>query len=122
MAGKHLFVAALGLTAVMLSACSIQRAQEASEAQASMVGMQKERVLACMGAPAHNATVGATEVWTYNSGGVHGDPDNGIPARYCKVDIVMSDDRVSRVNYSGPTGGLLSKGEQCAYAVDNCLH
>jgi hypothetical protein len=32
----------------------------------------------------------------------------------------MSGGRVSRINYSGPTGALLSAGEQCAYPVQNC--
>lgn len=27
---------------------------------------------------------------------------------------------VSRVNYAGPTSGLLTGGEQCAFAVENC--
>jgi hypothetical protein len=42
--------------------------------------------------------------------------------RYCTVNVVMSGGWVSRVNYSGPTGGLLSAGEQCACAVQNCVH
>jgi hypothetical protein len=41
--------------------------------------------------------------------------------RYCTVNVVVSAGRVSRVNYSGPTGGLLTAGEQCAFAVQNCL-
>lgn len=41
--------------------------------------------------------------------------------RYCIVNIVMSNGRVSRLNYSGPTGGILTSGEQCAFAVQNCL-
>ena len=40
--------------------------------------------------------------------------------RYCTVNVVISGGRVNRINYSGPTGGLLSVGEQCAYAVQNC--
>jgi hypothetical protein len=32
----------------------------------------------------------------------------------------MVEGRVSRVNYVGPTGGLLTGGEQCAFAVQNC--
>jgi hypothetical protein len=124
---------------VALTACSIQRAQEASEAQASMVGMPKEQVLQCMGSPASTAIAGATEVWTYNSG--NGWTDTFATAhasggsysttafgsaistkRFCKVDVVMTAGRVARVNYSGPTGGLITKGEQCAFAVENCLH
>lgn len=41
--------------------------------------------------------------------------------RYCTVNVAMTDGRVSRVNYSGPTGGLLTAGEQCAFAIQNCV-
>jgi hypothetical protein len=41
--------------------------------------------------------------------------------RFCKVDIVMTKGVVSEVNYSGPTGGILTQGEQCAFAVQNCV-
>jgi hypothetical protein len=130
---------ALGLCALLVSGCSIQRAQEAAEARTKMVGMSKERILACMGAPDSSAVVGQTEVWSYRTG--NGQTDTfGLAnawggrgwasgfgsavstSRYCKVDVVMSAGQVSRVNYSGPTGGLLTQGEQCAFAVDNCLH
>lgn len=40
--------------------------------------------------------------------------------RYCTVNVVLRDGLVSRVNYAGPTGGLLTGGEQCAFAVENC--
>jgi len=41
--------------------------------------------------------------------------------RYCTVNVAMTDGRVSRINYSGPTGGLLTAGEQCAFAVQSCM-
>ncbi len=41
---------------------------------------------------------------------------------YCIVDVLFNDGRVSKVNYSGPTGGVLTGGEQCAYVVQNCAH
>jgi hypothetical protein len=41
-----------------------------------MIGFSKERVLACMGPPTKQATVGATEVWSYESG------DNFTAASY----------------------------------------
>jgi hypothetical protein len=41
-------------------------------------------------------------------------------SRFCNINIVMSGGIVSAVNYQGPTGGLLTRGEQCAYAVDRC--
>jgi hypothetical protein len=43
-------------------------------------------------------------------------------SRYCNVSVVMADGRVSRINYTGPTGGALTGGEQCAFAVQNCTH
>ena len=42
-------------------------------------------------------------------------------SRFCNVNIVMTAGLVSAVNYTGPTGGLLTAGEQCAYAVDPCV-
>jgi hypothetical protein len=42
--------------------------------------------------------------------------------RFCTVNVVMNDGRVSRLNYSGATGGLLTGGEQCAFAVENCTN
>jgi hypothetical protein len=42
-------------------------------------------------------------------------------SRFCTVSVVMNGNVVSAVNYAGPTGGLLSRGEQCAYAVEACL-
>src|SRR5260221_10448253 len=53
----------------LVAGCSVQRAQTASKAQATMVGMPAENVLACMGPPQAQATQGNTEVWSYNSGG-----------------------------------------------------
>jgi hypothetical protein len=115
--------------AAALGGCAIQRAQVAQEAQGSMIGMPKEQVLACMGPPINRAAEGTTEVWAYNSG-------NGLTttsasygrfggsavssSRFCNVNIVMSAGQVSAVNYTGPTGGLLTAGEQCAYAVERC--
>jgi hypothetical protein len=122
-----------------LTGRSIQRAQEAADAKAKFVGMPEEQILACMGTPDNSAVAGGTEVWTYHSGNGHTDTFAAVDtwgrngwasgfgsaistSRYCRVDVVMTAGRVSRVNYSGPTGGLLTQGEQCAFAVDNCLH
>jgi hypothetical protein len=41
--------------------------------------------------------------------------------RYCTIHVVMTDGRVSRLNYAGPTGGILTGGEQCAFAIQNCV-
>lgn len=134
----------------LVSGCAIQRSQEAQQARASMVGMTKEQILACMGPAAQKATEGQTEVWSYASGNgwngtvasatgsgtsqatfsgnqVYGNSSGSAfgtavsTRRFCTVNVVMSGGIVSAVNYQGPTGGLLSAGEQCAFAVDACV-
>jgi hypothetical protein len=136
--------------AAALAGCALQRAQVAQDARAQMVGMSKEQVLGCMGPPGNKAAEGQTEVWSYASGNgyssttaiadatttaqassfgnqVYGSATTtgvGTAAstrRFCTVNIVMSAGRVSAVNYNGPTGGLLTAGEQCAFAVDACV-
>jgi hypothetical protein len=89
--------------------------------------MTKEQILSCMGPPSQKAAEGQTEVWSYFSGNGRETVSygNGVAVgtrRFFYVNIVMAAGRVSRVNYSGPTGGLLSQGEQCAFAVQNCVH
>jgi hypothetical protein len=126
-------IAASTLAFVFVGGCAVQRAETARTAKVEMVGLPKEKVLACMGVPANKMAVGATEVWAYNSGNgqtegsVFASGGNGFASgfgessqRFCNVSIVMTKDVVSEVNYSGPTGGLLTAGEQCAFAVQNC--
>jgi outer membrane protein assembly factor BamE (lipoprotein component of BamABCDE complex) len=113
-----------------LAGCAIQRAQIAEDARAQMIGMPKEQVLACMGAPSNKAAEGATEVWGYASGNgmtvasASFDRYGGTAVssnRFCNINIVFAGGQVSAVNYTGPTGGLLTAGEQCAYAVNACV-
>jgi hypothetical protein len=115
--------------ALMLAGCSIQRAQVANEAQNKMIGLSKEQILACMGPPANRASEGATEVWSYNSGNgqttavVSGSQTFATAIstqRFCTVNVAMTNGYVSAVNYLGPTGGLITAGEQCAFAVQGC--
>ena len=136
---------------LFLSGCSLQRAQDARDAKVQMVGMTKDQVFACMGPPTQKATEGKTEIWSYNSGNGRVDAfatantfgsaaatqnGNTINAsgntfgvasgiqekRFCVVNLVMNNKHVSAVNFIGPTGGILTQGEQCAYAVANCIH
>jgi outer membrane protein assembly factor BamE (lipoprotein component of BamABCDE complex) len=126
---RILGIVALG-AAVLLSGCAIQRAQEALDARAQMIGMSKEQVLACMGAPVNKAAEGMTEVWGYNSGNGMTVTDASYgrfggtavsSSRFCNINVVMNKGQVAAINYAGPTGGLLTAGEQCAYAVDACV-
>jgi hypothetical protein len=134
-------LALVSFTALSISGCSSSRfgrAEVATQAKAQMIGMSQEQVLACMGAPAQHAAVGQTEVWSYPSGGdtttvstANGSVDAAGNAsafgtsqsahRYCVVNVVMTAGKVSAVNYTGRTGGWASQGEQCAFAVQNCL-
>jgi hypothetical protein len=126
----------------MLCGCAFQRAQEAADARVQLVGLTKEQVFTCMGIPSQKSKEGAVEVWTYPSGNdqvaafgnasaqTRGDAANAYgtasvygaaTGRLCTVSIAFQQEHVSRVNYVGQTGGLLTQGEQCAYAVRNCL-
>jgi hypothetical protein len=115
---------------VAVGGCAFQRAEVAQDARSQMVGMSKERVLGCMGPPVSKAAEGSTEVWGYDSGNgmqvasISGDRYSATAVsskRFCKINIVFAAGQVSSVNYSGPTGGILTAGEQCAYAVDACV-
>ena len=129
--------------AALLCGCAVMRAKQADEAQTKMIGLSKEQILACMGPPATKAAEGATEVWSYNSGNGYvagtsystanvtagggyatgyGTSVGVAERRFCTVNVVINQTRVSQVNYVGPTGGLLTAGEQCAFAVANCVH
>jgi len=138
------------LCAFLFCGCAMQRAQDAEEAQRRMVGMDKEKVFACMGIPKRKGIEGNTEIWLYESGNRRVDraretasvrrssrsgeydifdslgaglelSDEVRTSRFCTVQIVMNDGRVTAVNYNGPTGGFLTDDEQCAFAVRNCL-
>lgn len=119
---------------VAVGGCAVQRAQVAQDAQGKMIGLSKEQVLACMGPPVNKASEGATEVWSYasgegttvinRSGQYRGQAFATTATRsegeFCTVNVTMTSGRVSHVNYLGPTGGLLTRGEQCAFAVEHC--
>ncbi|QQR69194.1 MAG: hypothetical protein IPI58_00460 [Alphaproteobacteria bacterium] len=135
---------------VLLIGCSVQRSRMAEQAQTDLVGMSKKQILSCMGVPTQKAREDDVEIWVYSSGNGRvdafaagqsygqatatvGGPQisvNGSAStfassaasrRFCVVNVVMQKEIVSAINYSGPTGGMLTKGEQCAYAVENCL-
>jgi hypothetical protein len=86
---------------LVLSACAMQRAQVASDAQNKMVGRSKEQVLACMGPPVNKAAEGATEVWSYDSGNgfTAASYGNGVATsstRHCTVNVTMTNGAVTR--------------------------
>lgn len=129
---------------LLLGGCAMQRAADAETAQKKMVGLSKEDVFTCMGIPKKKGAEGETEIWAYDSGDKRstrtknkvstskdfadaltaslGFEDEVRTSRYCSVQIVMRAGVVTAVHYNGPTGGLLTEDEQCAYAVRNCLN
>jgi hypothetical protein len=94
------------------------------------IGMSKKNLMMCAGVPARQDRVDELEFLTYAGGG---DSTTAAVAtsrwtavsktahRYCEATFVLKDGLVRKVNYQGRTGGLLSKGEQCAFIVENCL-
>jgi outer membrane protein assembly factor BamE (lipoprotein component of BamABCDE complex) len=117
----------VGLLAVLLLptqiSCVGHRVWVASQVESSMIGNTKEQVLLCMGAPPQKASAGKTEVWSYTSGGdlaTLGFFGSSITAhRYCVVNVVFTDDRVTAIKNTGRTG---SHDEQCAFALQNCFN
>ena len=47
--------------------------------------------------------------------------DGSSRSRFCTVNVTMRGGAVAAMNYVGPTGGLLTPNEQCAFAVANCM-
>lgn len=120
-----LLFATLGLTG-----CSIMRAQTAADAQTEMVGMSRAQIRSCMGPATRTASAGADEIWLYDMGngrinasqaGTRNGDAAVRPGRHCTVVVTMRNGRVDQLSYLGVTGGMLTRDEQCAFAVENCV-
>ena len=105
----------------------IGRAKLADRAKYELVGKTKTEILMCAGAPVRSEREGDFEFITYFSGGdksVYVDDEMGyasVKKRYCEVTFVLQNGVVQKVNYTGRTGGLATKGEQCAFVLQNCV-
>ncbi len=99
------------LGVALLASCALQ---QPSDAQKSMVGMSKEQVRGCMGAPEALAANGTTEVWTYASS------NRGKSGGQCKADLVMMQGSVSRIDYHGDAGNEVTRGGVCGFIVEKC--
>lgn len=111
-----------------------QRAEIATRAQGELVGMSKKDLLSCAGVPQRQERVDDLEFLTFSGGGdsvggavvTQTSPSTAVATgrstrRYCEATFVLKDAVVQKVNYQGRTGGLLTKGEQCAFIVENCV-
>lgn len=123
------------LVALILSlgGCVIQRTEQAAQAKQQLVGMTPAQIVMCMGPPHQKVTEAGIEVWSYQSGGAVNSYGNSLggdgyrassgtsEVRDCTINLLFDSGSVSKVQYLGNTGGLLSKGEQCAYIVSGCV-
>ena len=99
-------------------------------AQASMIGLSRADIRACLGEPASRSRVAeGTEIWTYPVGvtttetppwGLGLDFSAIAPREACDVRLVMTNGRVSQVAYSSAGGRALPAGRQCSFPVRQC--
>src|ERR1700733_4537352 len=76
----------------LLSACTVERSEDAAEAQKTLIGFDKSHIQECMGPPLATRASGDTEVWTYSSP-ADAAPDRSqsaslTPRLFCQADIV----------------------------------
>src|SRR5689334_22895825 len=101
---------------VALLGCSPNhRAPMRDRAQSELVGMTKDELFRCAGAPLRQLITDGYEFLTYSGGGV-GTAVQG----YCGPSFVLKDGVVESVNYQD-RAGFPAKGEQCALLLENCL-
>ena len=106
------------LILVTVAGCShsrrTERAELAQRARTELLGLSKIELLTCAGVPVRSAAEGTLEFLSYG-------PSSYGWGGACVVTFVLKDDAVKTISYSGRTGRRSQNGEQCAYAVANCL-
>ncbi|MFH1814351.1 MAG: hypothetical protein ABIF28_09330 [Pseudomonadota bacterium] len=96
--------------------------------------MSKKELLLCAGVPLRQERVEDLEFLTFSGGGdsVSSGAATAVSSRtivgtetssrrYCEATFVLKSNAIEKVSYQGRTGGLLTKGEQCAFIIENCL-
>ena len=118
------------LTLTLAGCITQQRAAVATRAQTELVGMSKKDPLMCAGVPARQERIDDLEFLAYEGGGDSTSAAFRTSAysavskthqRNCEATFVLKDGVVQSVRYKGRTGGLFTKGEQCAFIVENCV-
>ena len=115
------------------SGCAIQRAADAERAQSELIGFTRAELFNCAGVPVRKATESGLEYLVYNSAGDSpvagfGQTTGGSTfltgiarKRYCEATFTLKDGVVTKIMYTGKTGGLLTKGSVCFTIIENCL-
>ena len=108
------------LLALAVAGCGgITASNRAKQAQTDLVGYSKERILACMGAPEAEKTVGQTEVWTYSETVILGSSTT-VVTHSCTANVVFRDDAVASVSYKS-RDALTAPYATCYQLVGNCV-
>ena len=122
----------IGFIVLMLASCGPMQSSQVANQINGMVGLSKEHVLSCMGPPTSTASVGATEVWAYNSVGpittsavVSGNESLAVGSastrqEFCVVNLTMQSDRVVAANYRSQ-GKLLAPSLPCYSVLHACV-
>jgi hypothetical protein len=130
---KLAFVFVIAALLIGCASTKFGRAKLAKRAKVELIGKTKNDILMCAGVPVRSQHAGNIEFMTYYSGGDSnaylagnaGSSAGGgvvsVKKRYCEITFVLRDGLVEKVNYTGRTGGLITKGEQCAFVLKNCL-
>src|SRR6185437_16583499 len=88
------FLAGVALACLaLLPACTVERSQDAAQAQKTMIGFDKSHIQDCMGPPLATRATGDTEVWTYSSADAPA-PDRSqsaslTPRLFCQADVTL---------------------------------
>lgn len=122
------------LCGLTLCGCAIQRAEIAGRAQTELIGMSKKDLLLCAGVPLRQEHIEDLEFLSFAGGGdsvgsavvTRTSPSTAVAVgksahRYCEATFILKNGVIQKINYQGRTGGLLTKGEQCAFIVENCI-
>ncbi len=90
------------------------RAELAQRAKTELIGLSKSELLTCAGVPVRSATEAELEFMSYGASSYGW-------GNSCVVTFVLKNGAVKTISYSGRTGRRRQNGEQCAYAIANCL-
>lgn len=116
-------LAFLCVVLIVASCAALDRAKLAERARSELVGVTKDHLLACAGAPDKHLTSGNSEYLTYSARTEQRTVDGtGGGSRFCEATFILKNGFVEAITYRGKTGGLATKGEQCGYIVQNCLN
>jgi hypothetical protein len=114
---------------LILGGCAVKDSRIARDAQGSLMGLSEAALESCLGAPDESAAFGRIHVVTYYAvstsstsfsipviGGL-GFSNGG----YCHATFQLTDDRVTRVLYSGEKNATFAPDAYCAPIVRTCL-